>query len=399
MTELAEKYGTPSFIYSKDRIVENFLGIERAFSSIPTDICFAVKANSNIGILQILAQMGAGFDIVSGGELARVLKAGGDPKKVVFSGVGKQEWEILAGIHNKIRCFNIESSAELKQISEIAKSENYIAPISLRVNPNIDPKTHPYISTGLAESKFGINIDVSEDLFQRAHEDPFLKLVGVDCHIGSQITEIEPFRAALSILVKLVKGLSAKGINLSHIDIGGGIGIQYKDEEIIRWDKFANEIIAEMGDLPHRLVLEPGRSIVGNAGVLLSKVVLLKKNGKRNFAVIDAGMNDLLRPALYGSWHEVISVQERIDSKPLDWEIVGPICETGDFLAQGRSLSMMEGDLIAILDCGAYGFTMSSNYNSRPKAAEILVADKSHFCIRDREKITDLFVLEHLRST
>ncbi len=399
MTELAEKYGTPSFIYSKDRIVENFLGIERAFSSIPTDICFAVKANSNIGILQILAQMGAGFDIVSGGELARVLKAGGDPKKVVFSGVGKQEWEILAGIHNKIRCFNVESSAELKQISEIAKSENYIAPISLRVNPNIDPKTHPYISTGLAESKFGINIDVSEDLFQRAHEDPFLKLVGVDCHIGSQITEIEPFRAALSILVKLVKGLSAKGINLSHIDIGGGIGIQYKDEEIIRWDKFANEIIAEMGDLPHRLVLEPGRSIVGNAGVLLSKVVLLKKNGKRNFAVIDAGMNDLLRPALYGSWHEVISVQERIDSKPLDWEIVGPICETGDFLAQGRSLSMMEGDLIAILDCGAYGFTMSSNYNSRPKAAEILVADKSHFCIRDREKITDLFFLEHLRPT
>ena len=399
MTELAEKYGTPSFIYSKDRIVENFLGIERAFSSIPTDICFAVKANSNIGILQILAQMGAGFDIVSGGELARVLKAGGDPKKVVFSGVGKQEWEILAGIHNKIRCFNVESSAELKQISEIAKSENYIAPISLRVNPNIDPKTHPYISTGLAESKFGINIDVSEDLFQRAHEDPFLKLVGVDCHIGSQITEIEPFRAALSILVKLVKGLSAKGINLSHIDIGGGIGIQYKDEEIIRWDKFANEIIAEMGDLPHRLVLEPGRSIVGNAGVLLSRVVLLKKNGKRNFAVIDAGMNDLLRPALYGSWHEVISVQERIDSKPLDWEIVGPICETGDFLAQGRSLNMMEGDLIAILDCGAYGFTMSSNYNSRPKAAEILVADKSHFCIRDREKITDLFFLEHLRPT
>ena len=399
MKELAEKYGTPSFVYSEERIVENFLTIKRAFSSTSTDICFAVKANSNIGILQILARQGAGFDIVSGGELARVLKAGGDPKKIVFSGVGKQDWEIIEGLQNKIRCFNVESSAELEKIAQIASSCGQIAPVSLRVNPNIDAKTHPYISTGLAESKFGIKIESAEHLFQRAHEDPYLNLVGIDCHIGSQITEIEPFRAALNILINLVQRLAGKGINLSHIDIGGGVGIKYKDEEVINWKDFASEIKKSMKDIPQRLILEPGRSIVGDAGLLLAQIILLKNNGQKNFAVVDAGMNDLLRPALYGSWHEIISVEKRTHPEPLDWEIVGPICETSDFLAKGRSLSIIEGDLIAILDCGAYGFSMSSNYNSRPKAAEILIADKSHFCIRDREKISDLFYLENLRST
>ena len=399
MKELAEKYGTPSFVYSEERIVENFLTIKRAFSSTTTDICFAVKANSNIGILQILARQGAGFDIVSGGELARVLKAGGDPKKIVFSGVGKQDWEIIEGLQNKIRCFNVESAAELEKIAKIASSCGQIAPVSLRVNPNIDAKTHPYISTGLAESKFGIKIESAEHLFQRAHEDPYLNLVGIDCHIGSQITEIEPFRAALNILINLVQRLAGKGINLSHIDIGGGVGIKYKDEEVVNWKDFASEIKKSMKDIPQRLILEPGRSIVGDAGLLLAKIILLKNNGQKNFAVVDAGMNDLLRPALYGSWHEIISVEKRTHPEPLDWEIVGPICETSDFLAKGRSLSIIEGDLIAILDCGAYGFSMSSNYNSRPKAAEILIADKSHFCIRNREKISDLFYLENLRST
>ena len=399
MKELAEKYGTPSFVYSEERIVENFLTIKRAFSSTTTDICFAVKANSNIGILQILARQGAGFDIVSGGELARVLKAGGDPKKIVFSGVGKQDWEIIEGLQNRIRCFNVESAAELEKIAQIASSCGQIAPVSLRVNPNIDAKTHPYISTGLAESKFGIKIESAEHLFQRAHEDPYLNLVGIDCHIGSQITEIEPFRAALNILINLVQRLAGKGINLSHIDIGGGVGIKYKDEEVINWKDFASEIKKSMKDIPQRLILEPGRSIVGDAGLLLAQIILLKNNGQKNFAVVDAGMNDLLRPALYGSWHEIISVEKRTHPEPLDWEIVGPICETSDFLAKGRSLSIIEGDLIAILDCGAYGFSMSSNYNSRPKAAEILIADKSHFCIRNREKISDLFYLENLRST
>ncbi len=399
MRELAEKYGTPLFVYSEERIVRNFLTIKQAFSSTITDICFAVKANSNIGILQILARQGAGFDIVSGGELARVLKAGGDPTKIVFSGVGKQDWEIIEGLQNKIRCFNVESAAELEKIAQIASSHGQIAPVSLRVNPNIDAKTHPYISTGLAESKFGIEIDSAEHLFQRAHEDPYLNVVGVDCHIGSQITEIEPFRAALTILIDLVQRLAEKGITLSHIDIGGGVGIKYKDEEIINWEDFANEVEKSMKNIPHRLILEPGRSIVGDAGVLLSQVILLKNNGQKNFAVIDAGMNDLLRPALYGSWHEVVSVEKRTYPEPLDWEIVGPICETSDFLAKGRSLSITEGDLIAILDCGAYGFSMSSNYNSRPKAAEILVAERQHFCIRNREKISDLFYLENLRST
>ena len=399
MKELAEKYGTPSFVYSEERIVENFLTIKRAFSSTTTDICFAVKANSNIGILQILARQGAGFDIVSGGELARVLKAGGDPEKIVFSGVGKQDWEIIEGLQNKIRCFNVESAAELEKIAQIASSCGQIAPVSLRVNPNIDAKTHPYISTGLAESKFGIKIETAEHLFQRAHEDPHLNLVGIDCHIGSQITEIEPFLAALNILINLVQRLAGKGINLSHIDIGGGIGIKYKDEEVINWNDFASEIKKSMKDIPQRLILEPGRSIVGNAGLLLAQIILLKNNGQKNFAVVDAGMNDLLRPALYGSWHEIVSVEKRTHPEPLDWEIVGPICETSDFLAKGRSLSIIEGDLIAILDCGAYGFSMSSNYNSRPKAAEILIADKSHFCIRDREKISDLFCLENLKST
>lgn len=399
MRELAEKYGTPSFIYSEERIVENFLTIKRAFSSTTTDICFAVKANSNIGILQILARQGAGFDIVSGGELARVLKAGGDPEKIVFSGVGKQDWEIIEGLKNKIRCFNVESAAELEKIAQIASSCGQIAPVSLRVNPNIDAKTHPYISTGLAESKFGIKIESAEHLFQRADEDPHLNLVGIDCHIGSQITEIEPFLAALNILINLVQRLAGKGINLSHIDIGGGVGIKYKDEEVINWSDFASEIKKLMKDIPQRLILEPGRSIVGNAGLLLAQIILLKNNGQKNFAVVDAGMNDLLRPALYGSWHEIVSVEKRTHPEPLDWEIVGPICETSDFLAKGRSLSIIEGDLIAILDCGAYGFSMSSNYNSRPKAAEILIADKSHFCIRDREKVSDLFCLENLRST
>ena len=399
MKELAEKYGTPSFVYSEERIVENFLTIKRAFSSTKTDICFAVKANSNIGILQILARQGAGFDIVSGGELARVLKAGGDPEKIVFSGVGKQDWEIIEGLQNKIRCFNVESAAELEKIAQIASSCGQIAPVSLRVNPNIDAKTHPYISTGLAESKFGIKIETAEHLFQRADEDPHLSLVGIDCHIGSQITEIEPFLASLNILINLVQRLAGKGINLSHIDIGGGVGIKYKDEEVINWNVFASEIKKSMKGIPQRLILEPGRSIVGNAGLLLAQIILLKNNGQKNFAVVDAGMNDLLRPALYGSWHEIVSVEKRTHPEPLDWEIVGPICETGDFLAKGRSLSIIEGDLIAILDCGAYGFSMSSNYNSRPKAAEILIADKSHFCIRDREKISDLFCLENLRST
>ena len=396
---LAKKYDTPFYCYSLSQLKDNFIKFRNIFKQISPLICFSVKSNSNKVLLKEIGKLGLGADVVSIGELILALNAGIKPNKIVFSGVGKQNWEIIEGLQNKIRCFNVESAAELEKIAQIAGSRGQIAPVSLRVNPDIDAKTHPYISTGLAESKFGIKIDSAEHLFQRAHEDPHLNLVGIDCHIGSQITEIEPFRAALNILIKLVQKLAGKGIDLSHIDIGGGVGIKYKDEEVINWKAFANEIKRSMKDIPQRLILEPGRSIVGDAGLLLAQIILLKNNGQKNFAVVDAGMNDLLRPALYGSWHEIVSVEKRTHPEPLDWEIVGPICETSDFLAKGRSLSIIEGDLIAILDCGAYGFSMSSNYNSRPKAAEILIANKSHFCIRDREKISDLFCLENLRST
>ncbi|MBA58681.1 MAG: diaminopimelate decarboxylase [Gammaproteobacteria bacterium] len=399
LEKLAEIYGTPSFIYSESKIIENFLEIKNAFSSNPVEICFSVKSNSNLAILQVLANQGAGFDIVSGGELARVLKAGGDPKKIVFSGVGKQKWEILEALKANILCFNVESSSELKKISSLCQEYGYIAPISFRVNPDIDPKTHPYISTGLKENKFGIPINIAMELCNDAHQDSNLRIVGLDCHIGSQITEIEPFLSALQILIDLVGVLSKKGITLSHIDIGGGIGIRYKNESVIKWNTFAKKISTLMRNTSQQLILEPGRSIVGDAGLLLTRVDLLKKNGGKNFAVVDAAMNDLLRPALYQSWHEVIAIREDENENKAEWEIVGPICETGDFLAKGRLLALNEGDLVAILDCGAYGFCMSSNYNSRPRAAEILVTKNKHLCIRKREQVSDLFHLETLKPS
>ena len=362
-------------------------------------ICYAVKANSNLAILQTLAALGSGFDIVSGGELARVLRAGGDPGSVVFSGVGKQDWEILFALEQHISCFNVESASELRRIARLAATTDAIAPISIRVNPDVDPNTHPYISTGLKENKFGVSVEDAMTLYQEAAGLDSLKIVGVDCHIGSQITELTPFLDALTRVLSLVDELEAQAITLEHIDLGGGIGVQYRDEVPIEIGHFASAIVQAMSGRPQSLMFEPGRIIVANAGVLLTTVNTLKSNNEKNFAVVDAAMNDLIRPALYSAWQEVTPVTLKDDgaSPERHWDIVGPICETGDFLAKDRMLSLEEDDLLAILSAGAYGFVMSSNYNSRPRSAEVLVSDQKHYCVRKRETIEDLFALESMK--
>ncbi|MEO2182501.1 MAG: diaminopimelate decarboxylase, partial [bacterium] len=370
-----------------------------AFSMHPHRICYAVKANSNLAILQTLAALGSGFDIVSGGELARVLRAGGDPRSVVFSGVGKQDWEILFALEQPISCFNVESASELRRIARLAAATDAIAPISIRVNPDVDPNTHPYISTGLKENKFGVSVEDAMTLYQEATRLDSLKIVGVDCHIGSQITELSPFLDALTRVLSLVDELEAQAITLEHIDLGGGIGVQYRDEVPIEIGDFASAIAHAMSGRPQSLMFEPGRMIVANAGVLLTTVNTLKSNDEKNFAVVDAAMNDLIRPALYSAWQEVTPVTLKDDgaSPERHWDIVGPVCETGDFLAKDRMLSLEEDDLLAILSAGAYGFVMSSNYNSRPRSAEVLVSGQEHYCVRKRETIEDLFALESMK--
>ena len=398
LKEIARRHGTPAFVYSEAAIRSAYETFDAAFSGHPHRICYAVKANSNLAILQLLAKLGAGFDIVSGGELTRVIRAGGQPARVVFSGVGKQDWEINLALAEGIGCFNVESRSELARIARCAAAGNRSAPVSIRVNPDVNPGTHPYIATGLKENKFGVSADEAIDLYQQAAASDHLDIIGIDCHIGSQITELTPFVDALTRVLDLVDRLAGLGIRVGQIDLGGGMGVRYRDETDIDPGDFADAILPAMQGREQTLMFEPGRMIVANAGLLLTRVNTLKTSDDRNFAVVDAAMNDLIRPALYDAWQEVVSVAEPRTGGAENWEIVGPVCETGDFLARDRSLSLQEDDLLAILSAGAYGFVMSSNYNSRPRAAELLVSGKAHHLIRHRETVEDLFALESIRE-
>ncbi len=393
---LAKRYGTPLYIYSRATIERHWNAFNDALDGQEHLICYAVKANSNLGVLNLLARLGSGFDIVSMGELERVLAAGGSPDKIVFSGVGKQRLEMKRALEVGIHCFNIESEAEIERLDEVANSVGVIAPVAIRVNPDVDAKTHPYISTGLKANKFGIPIEDARTVYQQIAAKKNLKIIGVDCHIGSQILEISPFIDALKRVLVLVDDLRKDGIKLQHLDLGGGLGIPYNDETPPSPEQYVKAIKQVLGGRLLKLILEPGRAIAGNAGILVTCVEYLK-HGKadddKNFAIIDAAMNDLMRPALYQAWQKIIPVTEasKDDKQKKSYDLVGPICETGDFLAKDRELSLKANDLLAIRSSGAYGFSMSSNYNSRPKAAEIMVDGEQHYVVRERETITSLF--------
>ncbi|MSQ80325.1 MAG: diaminopimelate decarboxylase [Candidatus Methylopumilus sp.] len=390
---IANQFGTPTYVYSKNTLTHTFESFKKGLIGTDHLICFAVKANSNIAILNLFAKLGAGFDIVSGGELERVIYAGGDPKKIVFSGVGKTSKEIEAGLKANILCFNIESRSELLRINHIAKKLKQKAPISIRVNPDVDAKTHPYISTGLKDNKFGVDFSHALPLYLEASNMDHIDIKGIDCHIGSQITELKPFVDALDRVLSLTNELKKHKIHLSHIDIGGGIGICYQNESPPDFEKYTKEILKKIKDLKIKIIFEPGRALVGNSGVLLSKVEYLKQNGVKNFAIIDAAMNDLMRPALYDAYHEIKVVHES-DEKAQSFDVVGPVCESGDFIAKNRMLSIKENDLVCIMSAGAYGMSMSSNYNSRGRPSEIMVDNDKIYEIRAREKSSDLFKLE-----
>lgn len=395
LTHVAERYGTPCYVYSRAGLESAYREFDRVFAGLPHLVCYAVKANSNLAILNLFARLGAGFDIVSGGELKRVLAAGGDPSRVVFSGVGKTEAEMRLALEAGILCFNVESEAELYRLNEVAGGLGRRAPVSLRVNPDVDPRTHPYISTGLKESKFGIEYGRAFELYQVAQTLPHLTLRGIDCHIGSQIVEVEPFVDALERVLALVDRLSAAGIRLEHVDLGGGVGIRYRDETPPDLADYARRIGERLAGRGLTLLLEPGRALVGNAGLLLTRVEYLKPGQTRNFAIVDAAMNDLMRPALYDAWHDILPVRPHDDPERV-WEIVGPVCESGDFLGHDRRLALAQGDLLAIMSAGAYGMSMASNYNSRPRAAEVMVSGAQSFLIREREPLEALYALEHL---
>ncbi len=396
LLQLAEQFGTPLYVYSKAAFEKHYLDMDRAFDFIDHQICFAVKSNSNLAVLNVLAKLGAGFDIVTGGELARVLAAGGDPAKIVFSGLGKSEADIEKALQVGIACFNVESYAELDRIQNVAAKLGKNAPISLRVNPDVDAKTHPYISTGLKENKFGIPSDTVYETYQYAASLSNLNVVGIDCHIGSQLTETKPFVDALDRVMVMIAELKKLGIDLKHIDIGGGLGVCYKDETPPSVEEYANALKPALQKLGLKVYMEPGRSISANAGVLLTKVDLLKPTNHRNFAIIDAAMNDLIRPSLYEAWMDIQSVDANTDVDEKAWDVVGAICETGDFLGKDRRLALKEEDVLAVLGAGAYGFVMSSNYNSRGRAAEVMVnADQAHL-IRERETIESLWDKERL---
>ncbi len=393
---IVEKYGSPCYIYSRATLERHWHAFNNAFGSQSHLICYAVKANSNIGVLNVLSRLGSGFDIVSIGELQRVLLAGGNAKKVVFSGVGKRADEIREALKLGIRCFNVEVFDELERINQIAGELNLIAPISFRVNPDVDAKTHPYISTGLKENKFGIAIENAFEAYQHAASLKNIEVVGVDCHIGSQLIEIRPFLDALDKVLALVEKLKAVGITLKHLDLGGGLGIQYNNETPPEPADYISAILERLGKTDLEIMLEPGRAIVGNAGILVTRVEYLKPTEHKNFAIVDAAMNDLVRPALYGAWQDIVPVDLKSVAPEMTWDIVGPVCETGDFLGKQRELKLTAGDLLAVRSSGAYGFTMSSNYNSRPRVAEIMVdGDKIHV-IRERETLTQLWQGEHL---
>ena len=387
-------YGSPLYVYSQTDIENNWREFDAAFGSHPHLVCYAVKANSNLAVLNTLAKIGAGFDIVSEGELERVLAAGGQANRCVFSGVAKTAREIKRALEVGVRCFNVESASELDRIESVAQSLNTQAPISIRINPNVDAKTHPYISTGLKENKFGVDIDDAINLYQQANNSKYLNVQGLDCHIGSQLTEVSPFLDALDKVLELVDQLNQQGIAIAHLDLGGGVGIRYDDEQTIDIKAYVEAMIAKVGNI--EIILEPGRSIVGNAGVFITKVEFLKQNSEHSFAIIDGAMNDLLRPSFYNAYHQVLPVDENANGIQASWDLVGPICETGDFLAKGRELSLSQGDYLALMSAGAYGFTMSSNYNSRPRVAEVMVSGNQHNLVRERETIQDLFDKESI---
>ncbi|PKO25693.1 MAG: diaminopimelate decarboxylase [Betaproteobacteria bacterium HGW-Betaproteobacteria-8] len=393
LTDIASKYGTPCYVYSRQALETAFAQFKAGFAGSDHLVCFAVKANPSLAILNLFAKLGAGFDIVSGGELARVLAAGGDPGKVVFSGVGKTEAEMRAALEAGIFCFNIESAAELDRLNQVAGKMGKIAPVSLRVNPNVDAKTHPYISTGLKNNKFGVAYGDAFSLYQRAAKMPNIAVHGVDCHIGSQLTELSPFLDAFDRVLTLVDQLEAAGIHIQHIDAGGGIGICYQDETPPDFAEYAQAMLQKLGHRKAKLVFEPGRALVGNAGLLLTKVEYLKHTEAKNFAIVDAAMNDLMRPALYDAYHDILPVTAG-EGEAQTYEIVGPVCESGDFLGHDRKLALQQGDLLAIMSAGAYGMSMSSNYNTRPRAAEVMVDGDKHSLIRQRESIEQLFALE-----
>lgn len=392
--QIAKEFGTPCYVYSKNTLTQAFKKFQSGLIDTNHLICFAVKANPNIAILNLFAKLGAGFDIVSGGELARVLAANGNPQKIVFSGVGKTEDEMRAALEANILCFNVESASELVRLNEVAKSMGKIAPVSLRVNPNVDAKTHPYISTGLKNNKFGVAFEDALQVYQQAAAMPNIAVHGVDCHIGSQITELSPFIDALERVLGLVDALEEKSIHISHIDVGGGIGITYSDETPPEFEAYSKAIVDKLANRKVKLLFEPGRALVGNAGVLLTKVEYIKHTESKNFAIVDAAMNDLMRPALYDAYHDIVAIKPR-DGSPTNYEIVGPVCESGDFLGHDRTLNLAEGDILAIKSAGAYGMSMSSNYNTRPRAAEVMVDGDKAFVVRQREKIIDLFALEN----
>ncbi|MCU1725047.1 diaminopimelate decarboxylase [Pseudomonas sp. 5P_5.1_Bac1] len=395
LSAIAERFGTPTYVYSRAHIEAQYLSYADALQGMSHLVCFAVKANSNLGVLNVLARLGAGFDIVSGGELERVLAAGGRADRVVFSGVGKTREDMRRALEVGVHCFNVESTEELERLQVVAAEMGLRAPVSLRVNPDVDAGTHPYISTGLKENKFGIAIADAEDVYIRAAQLPNLEVVGVDCHIGSQLTSLDPFLDALDRLLALVDRLGECGILLRHLDLGGGLGVRYRDEAPPLAGDYIKAVRERLGDRDLALVFEPGRHIVANAGVLLTKVEYLKHTEHKDFAIVDAAMNDLIRPALYQAWMDVSAVQPR-QGEPRIYDVVGPICETGDFLAKDRSLNLAEGDLLAVRSAGAYGFVMSSNYNTRGRSAEVLVDGDQAFEVRRRETVAELFAGESL---
>jgi diaminopimelate decarboxylase len=388
---IVKQHGSPCYIYSRATLERHWNAFNNAFGSHAHLICYAVKANSNLGVLNVLARLGSGFDIVSIGELERVLQAGGDAKKVVFSGVGKREDEIRTALKIGIRCFNIEVLGELERINQVAGELGVRAPVSFRVNPDVDAQTHPYISTGLKENKFGIAIEDALEAYQAAAALPNIDVVGVDCHIGSQLTQTRPFLDALDKVLLLIDKLHEHGITLKHLDLGGGLGICYRDEQPPEPADYIMAILARLGDTPLEIMLEPGRAIVGNAGILVTRVEYLKPTEHKNFAIVDAAMNDLVRPALYGAWQDIIPVKNDSTAPELVWDIVGPVCETGDFLGKERTLKLSQNDLLAVRSSGAYGFTMSSNYNSRPRVVEIMVDHDQIHIVRERETLAQLW--------
>jgi len=393
---IVEQFSSPTYIYSRATLERHWKAFDQAFEGRPHLICYAVKANSNIAVLNVLARLGSGFDIVSIGELERVLTAGGQPEKIVFSGVGKRHDEIRRALDVGIRCFNVEVSAELDRINEIAGELGHIANISIRVNPDVDAQTHPYISTGLKENKFGLDIETAFMEYQRANALPHLNITGLDCHIGSQLTDVAPFVDALDRVLSLLDRLQGVGIRIDHLDLGGGLGICYRDEQPPLPADYVKALYQKLGDLPYEILLEPGRAIAGNAGVLVTKVEYIKPVEGKRFAIVDAAMNDLMRPALYQAWQNIVPVNLTSTAKTACYDIVGPVCETGDFLVNDRELAIEEGDLLAVRSAGAYGFTMSSNYNSRPSAAEVMVDGEQIHLIGARQRLESLWQNESL---